>query len=499
MVKFKRFFCFLFSLFILSGTLVLFTGCSTEVEKVSKSLSTYNITATLGTDMKITGTEKINYVNDTGTDLSEIYLHLYPRAFREDALIKPYTTLTMASCFPNGISYGDIEISNVLLDGVKADFSITGSDEDILLIKFGYSLAHKNTIIIQIEFTITIPNCTHRFGYYEGSINLGNWYPIVCNFSDGKFDTTPYYATGDPFCSGVANYKVTLTYPSDYILASTGDYTTTQSGDNTTAIITALAVRDFAMNLSEDSSKLTGKIGDTTIYYYGYNSDEKLQDYLKISEKAVEYFNKTFGSYPYSTLSIVKTPFIYGGMEYPNIVFVSDAIDDEDEYLKVIVHEIAHQWWYATVGNDEVNEAWLDESLAEYSTALFFEAYPDYGISYSDLIKNAISSYSLYVDVIETIRGDVNTKMNLSIDKYQNDYEYSYMVYVKGVIMFDELRNAVGKDRLIAGLKKYYSNNKFKIATKSDFYEAFSSACHKDLENFFEGYLNGTTIITNIN
>ena len=104
----------------------------------------------------------------------------------------------------------------------------------------------------------------------------------------------------------------------------------------------------------------------------------------------------------------------------------------------------------------------------------------------------------LYVDVIQTIRGDVNTKMNLSVFEYQNDYEYSYMVYVKGVIMFDDLKTAVGEQKLISGFKKYYQNNKFKIATKDDFYKAFESACHQDLNNFFEGYLEGTAIISKI-
>ena len=186
-------------------------------------------------------------------------------------------------------------------------------------------------------------------------------------------------------------------------------------------------------------------------------------------------------------------------MEYPNVVFISDAVDDEDEYLKVIVHEIAHQWWYGVVGNDEVNEAWLDESLAEYSTALFFDKFGDYGIKYNDFVADALSSYLLYVDVVGTLKGDVNTKMNLPVNEYQNDYEYSYMVYVKGVIMFDSLSQIVGKQKIVQGLKKYYAENKFKVANKSSFYEAFKSACHKDLETFFEGYLNGTTIISNLN
>ena len=202
--------------------------------------------------------------------------------------------------------------------------------------------------------------------------------------------------------------------------------------------------------------------------------------------------------YPYATLTVVKTPFIYGGMEYPNLVFISDSIDEPQEYQKVIVHEIAHQWWYSVVGNDEINEAWLDESLAEYSTALFFGANSKYGLTYEEFTQNAFSSYLLYVDVIETIRGEVNTKMNLAVFEYQNDYEYSYMVYVKGVIMFDSLKSAVGEKQVLSGLKKYYQNNKFKIASKIDFYDAFKSACHEDLETFFEGYLNGTAIISKI-
>ena len=89
--------------------------------------------------------------------------------------------------------------------------------------------------------------------------------------------------------------------------------------------------------------------------------------------------------------------------------------------------------------------------------------------------------------------------MNLAVNEYRNDYEYSYMVYVKGVIMFDSLKNMVGEKKVVLGLRKYYTNNKFKIATTDDFFDAFNSACHKDLKTFFEGFLNGTTIISSIN
>lgn len=503
MVKFKKIrkiiFVFLSIALIITASFSFVSCFSSELDKVAKGLTTYNISASIDNDMKIKATENVEYKNNTGDNLNYICFHLYPRAFRKDATIKPYTSLTMASCFPNGLSYGDIEIQSVMINENNAGFEIIGDDEDILKVNLGYELENKKSANISIEFFITLPNCTHRFGYYENNINLGNWYPIACCYSEGKFDLSPYYSTGDPFFSDMANYNVNITYPNEYSIVSTGDFVVSKNEKGNVASIKAKAVRDFAMSLSKNSQVVSTKVGSTTINYIGYKDDLNLQSYLDLSVKSFEYFSSIFGKYPYASLSVIKTPFIYGGMEYPNIVFISDAIDDEDEYKKVIVHEIAHQWWYGVVGNNEVKEAWLDESLTEYSTALFFENNKEFGIDYDELISNAISSYTLYVDVIGTIRDNINTKMNLAINEYQNDYEYSYMIYVKGVIMFDELKNVVGENRVIKGLEKYYKDNKFKNATKDDFYLAFKSVCHKDLEGFFEGYLNGSTVITNVN
>ena len=496
----KKFFSLLFSAIFLTFSTFSLSGCSkNELAKVSKNLTTYAISAELDENMQIYGTEKISFLNSTGDVLDHLCLHLYPRAFREGATVKPYTSLTEATCFPKGVSFGDISIEKVMVNGKEIKSDLIGIDEDILKVDFGFKLSPKKTANIVIDFVIKIPNSTHRFGWFGSNINLGNWYPVICKYADGKFELSPYYATGDPFFSDIANYNVEFVFPAKYQLCSTGEIKLEKNSEKNKAKISARAVRDFAMCLSSNAEIKSKNIANTKVFYMGYIEDKNTEKYLKIAGEAVEYFSEIFGKYPYSTLTVAKTPFVYGGMEYPNIVFISDAVDDEDEYLKVIVHEIAHQWWYGIVGNDEINEAWLDETLAEYSTALFFDKFDGYGIKYKEFVEDALSSYLLYVDVISTLRGDVNTKMNLPINEYQNDYEYSYMVYVKGVIMFDSLSQMVGKKKIVQGLKKYYAENKFKIASKSKFFSAFKAACHKDLEKFFEGYLNGTTIISNLN
>lgn len=497
----KKFLSFLFLSIIFTISIFSFIGCSnSDIDKVSKNLTNYEISASLDDEKKIIkATEKVDYLNNSGKSLDYVCFHLYPKAFREGAMVKPYTALTEATCFPAGVSFGDIKINKVLINDKEANFEIVGQDENILRINFESFIANQSRIEITIDFELFIPNSTHRFGWYENNINLGNWYPIACIYEDNEFDMSPYFSTGDPFYSDIANYKVEFSFPEKYLISSTGKINVDTKSGVSKAMATARAVRDFAICLSSSSKIERTSSSGVEISYMSDMNDDEILTIIKLIRDAIEFFSRVFGQYPYETLTVAKTPFLYGGMEYPNLVFVSDSIDAKEESYKVIVHEIAHQWWYGIVGNNETKEAWLDESLSEYSAALFFKNHPEYQISYEDFVSQAMSSYMLYVDVISTIKGDVNTKMNLAVNEYQNDYEYSYMVYIKGVIMFDSLKNMVGEDRVISGFKKYYNENKFKIATKQDFFDAFRSACHKDLDGFFEGFLNGSTIISNIN
>lgn len=475
-----------------SGVFLCINIFQSPVKKASKNLTSYAIEAVLDNDYTLSAKQKINFVNSTGDSLDNICMHLYPRAFRETATIRPYTNLNKASCFPNGVDYGDIEITKVNIKNQSASFEFVGADSDILIIHLSETLKNKNSIELYIDYKLTIPNCTHRFGYYNNTINLGNWYPIVCFYQDGQWDMCPYYSTGDPFVSDCANYSVKIEYPSQYSCYATGDEVSSQDGKSE---FVALAVRDFAVVLNCLAQEKTSTVGKTQITYVGYQDDADIEANLQISQKAMQYFNNTFGKYPYQSLTVIKSAFCQGGMEYPNLVIISDSITQSEEFQKVIVHEIAHQWWYGLVGNNQVSQAWLDESLAEYSTCLFYEDNSEYNHTYQEQIQDATASYLIYVDVISSLSGKVNTAMNLSVNHYASEYEYTYMVYVKGVIMFDSLRETVGREKLIKALKKYFKNYSFKIADEDDFIDTLQQSCHTDLQSFFSGWLGGTNVI----
>ena len=182
-------------------------------------------------------------------------------------------------------------------------------------------------------------------------------------------------------------------------------------------------------------------------------------------------------------------------MEYPSVVIISDSITNELDYEKVVIHEIAHQWWYAVVGNNEVDHAWLDESLAEYSSVLFLSEHKEFNMTYEDLISEAFANYVLFADISASVKKEINTSMLLPVNKYNSEYEYSYMIYVKGVLLFDSVSQIVGKENLKKALRKYYSKFKFKIAKTDDLIGVIDNLTKKDVALVMDSWLNGDAVI----
>jgi len=465
------------------------------VRAASKNLTEYSIEANYDENVHtISAKEQVSYLNKTGESLDKICFHLYPQAFREGARIVPYTALTEARCFPNGKNYGSFQITSLIVAGEPKSLTISGEDSDILEVNLPSHLEKNKRIEICINFLLTLPNCTHRLGWFENNVNLGNWYPIACEYEgDGVWDTTPYYATGDPFNSSVANYNVKISAPSGFNIIASGERVSDITKNSmSTATFEGRAIRDFAAVLSTNTTKHTDQVNNTTINYYAAPDDNAASAHLKLACEALFTFNDLFGDYPYHTLNVVTTPFMQGGMEYPNLVMASSLVTGEEEFRKVIIHEIAHQWWYGVVGNDEVNEAWFDEGLSEYSTFLFYEKNPQYGLNLETLIEDAVAGYNLYLEVFNAININVNREMNLPVNNYASEYEYTYMVYVKGAIMFNEISKTIGENAFLNGLKKVYKQYKFSKINAENLAKAFKSS--NKVQAILNRYITGQSV-----
>ncbi len=356
-------------------------GGSDYIEKNAKKLSTYTIEAGFDDSAKtLSAVMVFDFYNTTDNAFSELKFHLYPNAYRKDASLPVVDELTRSKAYKNGFSYGDIKIDSAKCGDTAVAYVVEGTDSDILTVPLGTEVFPQQNVKVEIVFEVCLANIWHRLGYGNNTINLGNWYPQLCVFKNGAWLTDPYYSNGDPFVSEMANYCVALTAHKDFMIAASGvpGEAQTKENDNVRTVYTAKSVRDFALVMSPKFQKASATVDSTTVNYY-YFSDRAFEESLSTATKALRYFSSTFGKYPYAKLDVVETDFCYGGMEYPCLVMITSGLEKRS-YETAIIHEIAHQWWYGLVGNDQVREAYLDEGLAEYSTLMFYLAHPDYQV-----------------------------------------------------------------------------------------------------------------------
>lgn len=476
----------------------IFVGCANDnfVAKFSKNISEYNMEISLDeVNHKASVSQSVSYINNTDTSLSNVCFHLYPNSFKQGVSNKPVSVLYESKAYPNGASFGQIDITSVSVDGNSAQTTLEGTDKTILNVALPSEIYPSDRVNINFEYTLVLPNINHRFGYGDSTINLGNFYPIACVFENGAFSKQEYHYNGDPFYSDLANYKVKVNFFESFTLASSGNVIDSTTHEHTkTVTVEAKAVRDFAMVLSQKFSTKSAQVGDTTINYYYYN-DTQPEKSLQTAVDSLNTFNSLIGTYPYKTLAVVESNFVHGGMEFPNLVLISDALEKYEDYQNTIIHEIAHQWWYGLVGNNEYDYGWLDEGLTEYTTALFYEKNPSYNLSYDEIITNANSSYCLFVEVYTDIFGEVDTTMTRALNQYKTEPEYIYISYVKGVLLFDSLRSVLGDKAFFKGLKKYFNSFKGTNVTPSDMIASFEKSSLRNLESFFDSYLNGKVVV----
>jgi hypothetical protein len=148
-----------------------------------------------------------------------------------------------------------------------------------------------------------------------------------------------------------------------------------------------------------------------------------------------------FGAFPYQTLTVALLPDYGGGIEYPSMIL------EATPSRSVLVHEVAHQWFYGMIGNSQFRDPWLDEAFATYA-----EATLDPGSA--SAIEGALE-----------LTGDVGGSM---ADFDGSVGRYFDIVYGKGGAALLAAREAAGPDAFDEALRCYVDANAWSIATPSD-------------------------------
>lgn len=89
---------------------------------------------------------------------------------------------------------------------------------------------------------------------------------------------------------------------------------------------------------------------------------ESPQTYMSRVLTAIRELTNRYGPFPYESFSLAITPGLKGGIEFPGHV-----MQGPNSMGRTTPHEVAHQYFYGLVGNDQGRDPWLDEGLATWA------------------------------------------------------------------------------------------------------------------------------------
>jgi aminopeptidase N len=377
-----------------------------------------------------------------------------------------------------------MRVGPVWVDGQRGTSEIRANDTSLLVPLFE-TLQPEASVTISMTFDIEIPQRTSGyvlFGYSQNIWSLPDAYPLLA-FHDGsawREDLAPAY--GDAVTAEAGLYEVRLTLPPTLTLATTGSVvgSTQDSGGHQVYHIAGGPLREFAWLSSADYAVLETKAHGVDLRSFYLPGDEAAgQAALYTAAAALRIYSDAFGPYPYPEMTVVEAPLRFYGMEYPGLNLIGKALyrDFRAELEERVAHEIAHQWWYAQVGNDQINAPWLDEGLAEYSTATYYRQV--YGQARVNTLVNQrwLAPYQVKVE------NGLDAVVNQPAAAFGQEYEV--IVYAKAALFFDALRQEVGDDFYDVILREYLARYRWRIAAPDNLLRVAESVSGQDLDGLY--------------
>ena len=403
----------------------------------------YGITATLdvGTG-RLDAVEEITLTNRSTRTIDHVNLSVVPRAL------------------------GYLEMADtVTIDGR----SVTGSWTTTINLRVPLEgLDGGESVVIGLSFALNVGTSPDAFSARlsrdAGVLSFGQWFPIVSTEHE-------VYGLGDPQISFTADairldLTTTTPLPRDAVACPGLVSAPESTGSEWTCEVEE--VRDFSFVVNPAFVLTARSVGDTTLRVYTQTVDGAVT--ADLATAALIGLSDAFGPYPWPDLVLAEVGAGGGfSMEYPRAIHLTRG-KVVDTY--VVYHEVAHQWFYAQLGNDQQREPWLDEGFADFSARYLM------GIG-----ENQCSTRPVDSEVFAWEAGPISGGDWSSCDGY---FE---AVFYKGTEFLNGLRAAMGEDAFFAAMREWVSANQHGFTTARGLLRHLQASTDADLEPIYRAYL----------
>jgi hypothetical protein len=152
-----------------------------------------------------------------------------------------------------------------------------------------------------------------------------------------------------------------------------------------------------------------------------------------------------------------------------------------------LAHELAHQWWGQAVGWKNYHEQWLSEGFAQYFAAMYAEKELDANVFPAVLRQMRRSGTDT------SAQGPIYLGYRLGHIKGERPI-FRALVYNKAAMVLHMLRRLVGDDPFFWGVRRFYSEWRFKKAGTDDLRASMEATTGRDLGPFFEAWIHRAAI-----
>lgn len=287
-----------------------------------------------------------------------------------------------------------------------------------------------------------------------------------------------------------ATYQVTLTVPKDITAVGYSEQPVmgTPTADNKTAYTFVSTKPVLPGNFA--AAQYIAKpysMGGLTVEVYAKVGDEKFTDRVAdVVGKHLEYYASKFGNYAYGKRLIIAetdedTLEAYSGA---GILFLSPkALATGNEEL--LARETAYQWWGQTVGIKSFDDAWLTQGLAQYSGLLYIR----------DEGNETQFMQAMQAELEKALAFEQSASIR-NAPKQLDDQTSAYrsVVYFKGAVVFNMLRQLMGEQKFDAFLKDYFAQQSGKNVSIDQFETIASNAAGRNLRSFFGQWVDSTGV-----
>jgi len=517
----------------------------------------YRIVATLNDkEHSIKANISFEYINHSPDTLNFIWLHIWPNAYKnnETALYKQVAADKEGKKRLKAFKEkGYMDSLSFTINGKAAPIEAHPQHIDIIKLPLGEPLFPGEKIAVATPFYVKLPGYFSRLGHSDNYYMISQWYPKPAVYDVKGWHEMPYLDQGE-FYSEFGSFDVSITLPSDYIVAATGNLQNTaeleaykQTGaanrllfDQTIAGIsekeaiknalkkakpervrisksfsmktlqfTEKNIHDFAWFASKDfvvqydTLRLASGAISEAFAFHDVRSADQWYHASHFVEDAVRKYSGWLGEYPYATVKAVEGPKnqTSGGMEYPTVTMITSPEADQKRLDAVITHEVGHNWFYGILASNERDHPWMDEGINTYyqfryeaekyrANSIFGDAIPE-----EVKKKNADEFLAILYNIMNQ-QIPMEEPIGTASADFKDKENYGTVVYIKTAVWMYVLEVVIGRQKTDAALKAYFDQWKFKHPYPEDFKKTVVETSNYNLDDFFE-LLNKKGKVTN--